>query len=198
MTADPGGDLFALLDTPRLTLRCPRAADAAALAALITPEVSRWLSSWPPMLTAGEALVRVAQARAAIVERSALYFAIERRDDAAVIGWLLVRRVMLESRRAELGYWMGPAFHGSGYMTEAAHAALGFAFAWLDVDTIEAGAQPDNHPSFEVMRRLHMTPIGRRTVWTPSRGREEVCEFFAIDRETFAAQRLPAGAHRPA
>ena len=141
-------------------------------------------------------LIDQGQARAAIVERSALYFAIERRDDAAVIGWLLVRRVMLESRRAELGYWMGPAFHGSGYMTEAAHAALGFAFAWLDVDTIEAGAQPDNRPSFEVMRRLHMTPMGRRTVWTPSRGREEVCEFFAIDRETFAAQGLPAGAQR--
>jgi ribosomal-protein-alanine N-acetyltransferase len=101
----------------------------------------------------------------------------------------MIARDRRDGRRGGLGYWLGEAYHGQGYMVEAAAAAVAEAFARFDLDAIEAGAQPANAPSLAVMRRLGMQPIGERPIWAEARGREEICAYFAITRREHDARR---------
>jgi RimJ/RimL family protein N-acetyltransferase len=65
-------------------------------------------------------------------------------------------------------------------MTEAARAACAAAFKNLDVDAIEAGAQPANAASIRVLEKLGMQPTGERLVFAPARARYEPCAYFEM------------------
>lgn len=173
---------FAAIETARLTLRSPRADDAANLAALMTPEISRWLASWPTPLSEGFAAARLAHGCARAEARAAMPMIIARRADANVIGFLGVSCDGESARRAMVGFWLGADHHGQGYMREALPAALEAAFDFLDVDVIEAGVQPENAASRAVMTASGMAPIGERMVYAEARDRDELCDFYAINR----------------
>lgn len=53
-------DPFPAIDTPRLRLRCARAADAPRISGLMTPAIGRWLASWPTPYTQAMARERIA------------------------------------------------------------------------------------------------------------------------------------------
>ena len=188
--ADPGiasgmpndADPFPVLDTPRLRLRCARAADAPRVSELMTPAVSRWLASWPTPYTPAMAGERIAAWGALALERRGMPCVVEGRSEGAVVGWVHVLRLQGDPRRATMGYWTGEAYQGCGYMREAAAALAQAAWGFLDVDVIEAGAQPGNAGSFAVMRALGMRPSGERMVFALARGREELCLFHEMTR----------------
>jgi ribosomal-protein-alanine N-acetyltransferase len=73
-----------------------------------------------------------------------------------------------------VGYWLGEKHHGKGYMKELAPVALAAAFKLLDVEVIEAGAQPENTASLAVMRGCGREFTGERMVYAPARKREEL------------------------
>jgi ribosomal-protein-alanine N-acetyltransferase len=173
-------DPFSPIETDRLVLRCVRPGDAAAVSALLTPEVTRWLASWPSPFTRTMAEERIARAREAAAEGHALPLAIERRTDAAFLGWITIGRHKAEAARGILGYWLGEAHQREGYGLEAACAAVRTAFRLLDLDVIEAGARPDNVGSFAIMRRLGMRPAGERMVFEPAHGREALCLVYEL------------------
>ena len=170
------------IDTDRLLLRAPIAADAEPIAALM----ENWnVASW---------LVRVPfpyriEHAAAWVERSI-------QERAAGVGWpyLIVRRdnnvlmgcmdISIESdaRIGTLGYWLGEPFWGSGYATEAAKAVIGFAFDILKLSEVNASALPDNERSMRVLKKAGMTHVGREVEDTVERGRVDV-EAFALQRK---------------
>jgi ribosomal-protein-alanine N-acetyltransferase len=176
-----------VVDTPRLRLRPVHEGHAEAIARLMTPALSRWLASWPSPITTTAVAARIASIREAIAAGRTLCFAIERRDDSAMIGWVSVTRSQHDAARGNLGYWLGEPFQQHGYMTEAARATLVAGFARLDLATIEAGAQPDNEASLRIMRKLGMRPIGVRSMWASARGREELCEYYEITRDACTA-----------
>jgi ribosomal-protein-alanine N-acetyltransferase len=178
------------VDTPRLRLRPVRASDAAETARLMTPAVSRWLATWPSPITEAAVAERLAWATAAAAAGTVLCFAIERRDDGVMMGWVTVMRSQGDPARGDLGYWLGEPFHGRGYMREAARAALDQAFSRLGLSVVEAGAQPDNGASLRVMRALGMRPVGARMVWASARSREELCEYYEITRDVHEATAL--------
>jgi hypothetical protein len=74
-------------------------------------------------------------------------------------------------------------------MTEAVRP-LAAGFQYLDLETIEAGAQPENLSSFAVMRCAGMSPIGERVVWADNRKRNKRCLFYTIERSAFEASLL--------
>ena len=164
----------------RLNLRLVAPQDAAALSALMTPSVSRWLISWPVPFTPAMAAARIDRARAAQAAGDMLPFVIERRADAAVLGWLSLTRT--GERRALLSYWLGECHHGQGYMREALRAAIPAAFDLLDLDTIEAAAQPGNDRSLTLLRACGMLPLGERMIFAPARGRDELCAVLELHR----------------
>ena len=171
------------LTTERLLLRSPELTDADAIVALITPAVSRWLATWTSPQSHEEATQRIEAALAAIESGDALHYAVARRSDGALAGWIRLERREPGSDRAELGFWFGEQFQGGGYATEAATAACTAAFRLLDLSAIEAGAQSTNAASLRVLAKLGMQPIGERLVFAPSRQRHEPCVFFEKTQE---------------
>lgn len=149
---------------------------------MMTPSVSRWVASWPVPFTGEMAMERIASMRQAFMEGRALPCAIERRSDGVLLGWIAVTRREAGERRGMLGYWMGEAHHGHGYMREAAPAAVELAFRSLDLDVIEAAAQPENKASFGVLRGCGMVPVGERMIFAPARSRDELCLLYELVR----------------
>jgi len=170
------------LETPRLLLRCAEAKDAAALAAMMSPGVSRRLASWPVPYTPPMALDRIAGVRMAAAERRSLPLVIERRHDGQVVGWISISRAPGDETTALITYWLGEAFQGQGLMREAAPAALAEAFRLMNVARVRAAVQADNAPSLAVAALLGMAPLGEGRIWCPARGREEPCLWFERTR----------------
>jgi [ribosomal protein S5]-alanine N-acetyltransferase len=54
----------------------------------------------------------------------------------------------------ELGYYLKPAFWGSGLATEAAAAVAGYAFGVLRAENLFAGHHPANHASQRILEKL--------------------------------------------
>ena len=172
--------------TTRLTLRCVATGDAAATSALMTPEISRWLANWPHPFGRDMATARIAAMRRDAFAGDALPLAVVETVSATLVGWIILARNGAHRRRGSLGYWIGDAYHGRGYMKEAVRAVLQMGFALLDLDVIEAAAQPANAGSFAIMRACGMRPVGQALVHAPSRNRDELCCCYEIERASSA------------
>jgi len=168
--------------TERLVLRAPQAADAAAIAGSMSPEVSQWLASWPPKLDCAGVRERIADAWGDIEAGRALHWLIENRLGSRPIGWIRISRSEHDATRGELGFWLVTPFHGCGYAIEAVAAAIQEGFRVLDLDVIEGGAQPANHASLRVMERVGMVRTIERQVFASARQKTELCIFCEIRR----------------
>lgn len=174
-------------DTARLRLRCLDLSDAEAMSALMTPAVSRWVASWPSPFSAAQARERITKARAVAATGRALPMAILRKSDDAFVGYVGLR--MSDERAADFGYWLGEPFQGHGYMRETASAALGLAFQRLGVTVIGAGAQLANTSSLAVLKGCGMRFVDERMVHAPVRERDELCAWYEVTAEEWAAAR---------
>jgi [ribosomal protein S5]-alanine N-acetyltransferase len=57
-------------------------------------------------------------------------------------------------RRADIGYWLMPAFMGQGIMTEALRPVLDYAFREMTIHRIEAEIEPANTASIAIALKL--------------------------------------------
>lgn len=62
-----------------------------------------------------------------------------------------IRHGVAES--CELGYWMGAAHAGKGYMSEALDLTIAFVFETLGLHRIEAACIPDNMRSIQLLQK---------------------------------------------
>ena len=168
------------IETPRLLLRVAQPGDEAAIAALMTPEVSRWVASWPHPFSAAMALERIVQAGAAMQEGSGFHRLLADRADGRVMGWLGIALTREAPRTGSLGYWLGTAFHGQGYIGEALPPFILAAKDRLRLERLEAGVQPANAASLAVLKRIGMTFAEERMHFVPARSREERTAFYAL------------------
>lgn len=173
---------FAIIHTATLRLRCMEHADSAALAALLSPDIGRELASWPYPTTPAMMKARVESVLGPAYRGDSLPCVIERRSDAAIVGWMVLRRDRDDRRRGALGYWVGEAFQGKGIARAAAISLIEAGFSRLDLDVIEAGAQIGNAGSFAVMRACGMVEAGARSVYASARDRDEPCLFYELRR----------------
>ncbi len=184
-------DLFQPVETTRLRLRCVTPQDAEATSALMTQAVSNWLASWALPFTPQMARHRIELAREAASRGNAMPCAIIVKDSGSFAGWITLSRREDNRPRGALGYWLGERYQGRGFAREALAALLRTGFERLDLDVIEAGAQPENTASLAVMRACGMSAAGRRMVHASARARDESCLFHEIHRSTLAM--LPVG-----
>jgi RimJ/RimL family protein N-acetyltransferase len=112
-------------------------------------------------------------------------FAVERRDDGASVGMVRLR-VELDHRRAGLGYWIDPGHRGRGYATEAAGAALRYAFEQLDLNRVIAEVVVPNPASERVAEKLGMRLEGTRRQHTFRSGRFHDTHIYGILRTEWA------------
>jgi RimJ/RimL family protein N-acetyltransferase len=113
-------------------------------------------------------------------------FAVVERESGNLVGAVgLV--VKAAHRRAELGYWIGVAWWNRGYATEAARAALRYAFETLGLNRVQATHFLRNQASGRVMRKLGMTHEGCSRQYFLKWDRFEDVERYAILRNQWPA-----------
>jgi ribosomal-protein-alanine N-acetyltransferase len=147
------------LRTARTLLRQWREDDLPAWIAMnADPEVRRWFTA---VLTPEQAYAEASRIRAAIAERGWGPWALELPGSglpcerfAGFVG-LLVHGLPLPFMPAvEIGWRLDRRAWGQGYATEAARAALDFAFETLGLPDVVSITVPGNAASRAVMRRL--------------------------------------------
>jgi RimJ/RimL family protein N-acetyltransferase len=169
------------IDTDRLILRSPLAADAAAISALLENwNVAQWLVRVPFPYRVEHAAAWVERSIQERVAGVGWPYLILRRDDNVLMGCMDIS-IEGDARGGTLGYWLGEDFWGGGYATEAARAIIGFAFDILKLNEVNASALPENARSMHVLKKAGLIHIGPQVEDTVERGR--------VDTEAFALQR---------
>jgi RimJ/RimL family protein N-acetyltransferase len=140
------------LETERLVLRALTAEDFEPLAAFMAdPEVARYLTGEP--LSRADAWRSLAVALGHWQLRGYGVWAVERKTDRAFMG-----RVGMINPEGwpglEIGWTLGRPYWGQGYATEAARAAMAYAFATQKVERLISCIHPDNVASQAVAKRL--------------------------------------------
>jgi RimJ/RimL family protein N-acetyltransferase len=152
----PVTDAVPRLVTTRLALRGWTDADREPFASLnAEPEVAAWLSR-PLDRSASDTFMD------RMVERWWLdgfgLWAVERLEDGAMIGMTgLSVPAWAPERSVEIGWRLARAAWGHGFATEAARAAIGFAFEEVRLDALVSYTAELNLRSRAVMERLGMT-----------------------------------------
>ena len=142
------------LHTERLRLRPFEDRDADDLFTLQSnAHVLRYWDS-PPWTDPARSQSFLAKSRAMAAEGTGARVAVDRADDGAFIGWLVVGEFNAGYRSASLGYCFGEAAWGHGYATEAARALLGWAFDSMDLNRVQAEADTRNVASARVLEKL--------------------------------------------
>ena len=181
------GVVFLEPKTSRLRLRPVRPDDALATAALMNDEIASYLTTWPPELSPAQAASRIEAAEERLSAQEAIEFAITRRADGKLLGWLSFVLEDQCSSAATVGFWLGEEYQGQGLMTEAATAAMPVAASFLRATTLDAHIYPWNSASIGLVRKLGFWPQGGVALYSPVRGR---CEDAFLFRRQFAHQKI--------
>ena len=80
---------------------------------------------------------------------------------------------------AELGYWIGKAYWGRGFATEAASAVMSYGFTKVGVRRFVCKHLAENPASARVIRKLGFRYVGTATGWCEARQ----CELPALTYE---------------
>lgn len=147
-----------IAETERLILRTWRDEDRPVyLAACNTEAVTAHLNGPAGPEEIDAAFGRIASSQA---ENGFSFWAIERKSDAALLGYCGLRICDDLERpvygQVEIGWRLREDAWGRGYALEAARACLEWAWANLDADRVVSFTIPANEPSWRLMERLGM------------------------------------------
>jgi RimJ/RimL family protein N-acetyltransferase len=187
-------DIFRL-ETARMWLRWPRAADVDAILAYAgDPEVALKTAVIPQPYARLDAESFVLRARAENAEGEALYLALApKRQPNGVLGMISLHGA--DNRGAgTLGFVLERSVWNQGLMTEAALAFVDLIFSVTALQEIVSCALPSNLASLRVLEKLGFARLGRETAHWPARGGEMEVERLALKR---GAARSLFGARRP-
>ena len=149
---------MANLSTSRLLLRQWRESDFAPFAELnADPEVMRY---FPAALDRQHSDELAEWIQETLARQGWGLWAVEVPDVAPFIGFVGLNQVDFQAHftpAIEVGWRLDRPHWGRGYATEAASAALDFAFDGLGCEQIVSFTAPVNEPSQRVMHRLGMT-----------------------------------------
>ena len=145
-----------MIETARLVMRSWRDEDIAPFQQICSdPEVMATLG---PPLDMDETAVRIDWMRVHEACHGHCFWAIERRDDARLIGWCGVIRGDMPpvAEKAEIGWRLARDCWGAGFASEAARGVAAWSFTNLPDDDLWAITWEGNMRSRAVMERLGM------------------------------------------
>ena len=189
-------DVFRL-ETARLWLRWPRAADAPAIHRYCSRwEVAQYTARIPHPYPPGTAERFIFAAREGNASGRDLTLVMTPiRDKREAIG-----AVTLEARgqdRLTLGYALAPEFWGKGLASEAVEAMVEAGFVLTNAIEVVASARVENTASRRVIEKAGLQFSGTGLQGAPARGGMVSCDRFGLTREVWAARRA-ALAHQAA
>jgi len=142
------------INAGRVTLRWITEKDVDVLYRIFShTEVMQYWST-PPLADRNAAVKLLHEIHDGFRRHALLKWGIVRRTDDAFIGTTTLFNLDLGNHRAEIGYGLGRAHWGKGYMNEALQALLAYAFEELALHRIEADVDPRNSASIRTVERL--------------------------------------------
>jgi ribosomal-protein-alanine N-acetyltransferase len=168
---------------PNITLRYPRADDAAALFALASdPQVTRYFS-WR-YAAVDDAARWIAGREAAREAGEWLEFAVEHREHglAGITGLTEPSR---RDRRAVTGSWFGAAYWGTGVNTEAKALLARIAFDACGMDRLGSYASTANARSRRALEKLGFVHEGTLRHYHRHGDRVHDVDVFSLLRDEF-------------
>jgi RimJ/RimL family protein N-acetyltransferase len=154
------------LETDRLVLRAPAAADAQPIQALCSNwDVVRMTSRMPHPYTLDDARSWIGSRGDRWADGTDYTFALV--FDDAVVG---VAGVDLKEGAYEIGYWIGAPWWGRGLATEAVGRLIRFGFDELGLDRLMAAHFADNPASGRVLAKCGFRYIGEGMLHSIARG----------------------------
>jgi RimJ/RimL family protein N-acetyltransferase len=170
-----------VLETGRLTLREPRLEDAEAIAALVNDRrIAENTSRIPHPYSLADAQAFLTDANTA--EREVVLLITTRSGIVGCCG--IAKR---GSEAPEIGYWLGVAFWGRGYATEAARALIDHAFGDLGCDVLLGGARVSNPASRRVLEKCGFQWTGVGLYRIRALASSAPCDRFRLDRGLWAS-----------
>ena len=143
-----------IITAPRVILRWISEADVDGLYEIFSdPQVMRYWSTVP--LPNREAAADLQREIADHNESEKMFkWGVALRDSNLLIGTATLFNLNLDNGRAELGYAMGRAYWGKGYMNEALKALVSHSFEVMGLRRLEADVDPRNIASIRSLERL--------------------------------------------
>jgi len=145
------------IETPRLLLTPVESSDASELWLAVDgsrSHLEQWLP-WVPFNSDPAANQRFTDACASYWDAGrAVRFTVRERSSRTLVGIVGLEACVHLHRSCELGYWLRKEATGRGLMTEAARAALDFAFHEMGAHRIRVAAATENYASLQVISRL--------------------------------------------
>ncbi|MDB5538733.1 MAG: family acetyltransferase [Devosia sp.] len=113
-------------------------------------------------------------------------FFIFTRSSEELVGGITLSNVRRRAAQfVNLGYWMGHAFAGKGYMTEAVGLVVPFCFETLGLHRIHAAFLPDNQASRRVLEKNGFREEGYAENYLQIDGRWADHVLFGLTRERY-------------
>ena len=170
-----------VLVTRRLTMRPATILDAEDIALWLSNwNVTRMLARVPFPYTPQDAEDWIASHRP-----QDLHFTIHRERLAGGVS------MEIEGTEGRLGYWLAEPWHGNGFMTEATHAVLAYAFATRGLTSVRSSAFIDNRASQRIQEKLGFLVTGHAQEWSISRNAMVDTLTRRLTAEAFAATCSP-------
>ena len=172
-------DVFRL-ETQRLWLRWPRAADAAAIARFAGDrDVAAMTEHIPHPYPPGAAAEFILKARAGNVAGASLVLVLalkQRPSDA--IGCIELRKT--GEGEATLGYWLAKPYWKQGLTSEAVRSLLGLAVQVAGLQRVNAAVRSGNVASRRLLESCGFEIVGPGLVPAPARGGMLPVERFQL------------------
>lgn len=171
-----------VLTTERLVLRPPVRDDIDDLAIIANArEIAEMTSRMPHPYSREDAAAYIDRYEKG--EHEGHVYAITLGETGRLIGMCSVER-RDRFGGLEIGYWVGRAWWGQGYASEAAGALVDLAFRVTGTDVIFAACRTVNTRSRQVLVKHGFEFVGLDTIDTLSAGRVPV-ERFRLDRSSW-------------
>jgi len=162
------------IQTPRLTLRPYKAADAGVIAGFLDDfGISKWIPTIPHPYALADAEAFLAL-DIPFPERVVIA------HEGVLVGSVSVKN--------HLGYWLAPAARGQGFAYEASTALLDWYFAQSRNRHIASGHIEGNAPSGAILAKLGFEVTGSEPVLVPARGKEMPHINMRMTREMWEAR----------
>jgi len=183
--------MFSELLTPRLALRRLGPSDVAAMFDYRSrPEVARFQTWEPQSLEQVHSFVESLLDVEPDTPGAWFQLAITLRESGLLIGDCGLHFLAEETRQAEVGITLAPAYQGKGYATEALEAVLDYLFATLGKHRVCASVDPRNHASVALLKRVGLRQEAhlQESLWFKGEWADDLI-FAILDREWKAQQR---------
>lgn len=175
------------LQGKKINLRKLKASDAGSIAKYANDKaVGRLMrSTFPHPYRLRDAKKFIRKVQRKWKQKKEYRFGIEEPNTEEIIGIIDLKDLDENSRRAELGYWLGKKYWNKGIMTEAVGLILNFAFKKLKLNKVYAKVYHPNKASAKVLERNRFKLEGELRKQTRKAGHWYDLLYYGILREGY-------------